>query len=258
MNKIIFFDLDQTIYDHDTNQIPSETKKLLETLHQMPNVKLGIASGRSYQKLNIIKSILYMFDYFVLINGGIVYQKQHMLFDYPISIPDISNIQKEAFKHRVNVGMVGAHQEALSYKDPRASYEHVGLQFFNPIVDEKLYLKTKIYQLWLIGDTLEDIESFAAKYPSFKLYLWRRGGSDFLYEHVNKAKSIKRLLESEKEYQLICIGDGFNDIQMIEMADIGIAMGNARTDELIKKADLVAPHIRDNQLFDFFKKEKLI
>jgi hydroxymethylpyrimidine pyrophosphatase-like HAD family hydrolase len=51
MKKIIFFDLDQTIYNNDTNEMPSQTKKLLEKLSKDPNVTLGLATGRSKSML---------------------------------------------------------------------------------------------------------------------------------------------------------------------------------------------------------------
>jgi hydroxymethylpyrimidine pyrophosphatase-like HAD family hydrolase len=45
---------------------------------------------------------------------------------------------------------------------------------------------------------------------------------------------------------------------MIEYADIGIAMGNAKDSLLKEKAQLIAPDIKDNLLFDFFKKNHLL
>jgi hydroxymethylpyrimidine pyrophosphatase-like HAD family hydrolase len=40
------------------------------------------------------------------------------------------------------------------------------------------------------------------------------------------------------QYKLIAVGDGFNDLSMIEYAGLGVAMGNA-PEEIKSKADYV-------------------
>lgn len=47
---------------------------------------------------------------------------------------------------------------------------------------------------------------------------------------VNKADGLKRILETlgKKRENLVCCGDGFNDISMIQYAGVGVAMGNAQ------------------------------
>mgnify|MGYP003862443217 CR=1 FL=1 len=82
--------------------------------------------------------------------------------------------------------------------------------------------------------------------------------SPLIYPNNNKAFGIKKAIENEADYRLICIGDGANDIKMIEMADIGIAMSNTRFEELKEKAKHLAPHIKEDQLYDFFKSINLI
>ena len=46
----------------------------------------------------------------------------------------------------------------------------------------------------------------------------------------------------------IAIGDGPNDLQMMDYAGIGIAMGNAR-EEVKKRADMVTSHIDEDGLY---------
>lgn len=57
---------------------------------------------------------------------------------------------------------------------------------------------------------------------------------------------------------VISIGDGYNDIDMIEVADIGIAMGNSKVNELKEKADLIGPNVKDNKLYEFLKNKGII
>ncbi len=49
MKKLFFFDIDQTLYNVKTKEIPSQTTKILQNLAQNPNNILGIATGRNYK-----------------------------------------------------------------------------------------------------------------------------------------------------------------------------------------------------------------
>lgn len=67
---------------------------------------------------------------------------------------------------------------------------------------------------------------------------------------IHKATGMKRYLEHVgiTRENSIAIGDGPNDLQMMEYAGIGIAMGNA-LDEVKQRADLVTAHIDEDGLY---------
>ena len=50
----------------------------------------------------------------------------------------------------------------------------------------------------------------------------------------------------------IAVGDGPNDLQMMEYAGIGIAMGNAR-EEVKERADMVTSSIDDDGIYRAFE-----
>ena len=53
---------------------------------------------------------------------------------------------------------------------------------------------------------------------------------EIMPQHVDKAYSLGKLLEHlglSKE-EMICCGDGFNDMTMIQFAGLGVAMANAQ------------------------------
>ena len=84
MKTIIFFDVDNTIYNNTLGLIPLQTKRLLEELSKKEDIILGLATGRGIGKLEIIKDVLPFFTYKVLINGSIVYHHDEIIYDYPI------------------------------------------------------------------------------------------------------------------------------------------------------------------------------
>ena len=50
-------------------------------------------------------------------------------------------------------------------------------------------------------------------------------------QHIDKAYSLQKLLNSIglTAEQMICCGDGYNDVSMIEYAGLGVAMENAQS-----------------------------
>ncbi|TNF07217.1 MAG: HAD family phosphatase [Bacillota bacterium] len=258
MKTIIFFDVDNTIYHNASGRVPEQTKKLIEELSLHPDVTLGLATGRGLSKLDIISDVLPFFTYRVLINGSIVYKNNDIIYHFPISTADIEEALKITTGNEYNIGMVGMHDEAVNYWDERVEIGMKELRGKSPRVDDQFYKHNPIYQLWMFGDTEEKILDIAKQLPKFDVYPWHKGGADFIYPHINKAYGIEKVLEQDHFDRMICVGDGANDLKMIEMADVGIAMDNTRFIELKEKADHIAPHIELDQLYDFFKSIHLI
>ena len=76
---------------------------------------------------------------------------------------------------------------------------------------------------------------------------------------IHKATGMKRYLDyvGIQREDSIAIGDGPNDLQMMEYAGTGIAMGNARED-VKQKADMVTAHIDEDGLYLALKKLGLL
>lgn len=258
MKKIIFFDLDNTIHSTINQEIPSQTRKLLETLSKMENVSLGLATGRGPSKVDMLDGILDYFTYKVYINGAIAYKNNELLYKNPLKIADIEAVIKSGEELKISIGMVSEEGEYVTFINNEVDMNVKSFKNEMPTVDPKAYLHTDVYQLWLFALDSEKINDIIIKHKNLRCYPWNAGGADLVDPSTNKAFAIKKLLKDEQDYQLITVGDGVNDLKMIQMADIGIVMSNSRFDELKEKADLIAPHIDEDQLYDFFKKNNII
>ncbi|MFA5560878.1 MAG: HAD family hydrolase [Acholeplasmataceae bacterium] len=258
MKTIIFFDIDNTIYDNLQRRIPPQTKQLILDLAQNKNFELGLATGRNLSNTKIMGDLLPLFKYRVLLNGAVAMINDEIIYQAKIKKTDIKAALEIAKANNYNVGMMALNDDAVNKYDERVNdvmYQRRGVA---PKVDSDFYLKHEIYQLWILADDDDKLSEIERQLPQFKAYAWHKDGADFLNPAHNKMDAIAKLLENEEAYRLICVGDGINDVAMIEKADVGIAMANSRFETLKEKANLIAPYIGLDQLFDFFKSNNLI
>ena len=258
MKKAYYFDLDNTLFFNDEGRILPNTLKLLYALRKQPNTILGLATGRSLEKLKIVKDILPLFDHMVLINGAMLYINGKLVHDTPISKEDIDFVLEILKDTNVNIGMVSEVEDAILYEDARVDHAMKTLRGIHPIVKSNFHETSSIYQLWIFADSDDDIKNISNQLTKFHCFPWHIGGADFIYPHVHKAAGIQYLRALDPYDMMITVGDGLNDVSMIQLADIGIAMDNSRFDALKNEAQLIAPHIKDDLLLDFFIKEKLL
>lgn len=72
-------------------------------------------------------------------------------------------------------------------------------------------------------------------------------GFEILNDRATKGYAIKMLSQKLRAKQTIAVGDYENDIQMIEMADIGYAVGNA-TEKVKSAADKVTKPVWESAM----------
>ncbi|HHT55393.1 MAG TPA: HAD family phosphatase [Acholeplasma sp.] len=257
MKKIIIFDLDNTIYSSKQKKVLPQTLKLLEELSATPNVFLGVATGRPKSKIMLDDKMLDLFTYKIFINGAIVYKDDYLLYENPINKNVVKKMYDITKKMDIVAGYVGLNKEYISKNDESVDLGIKKVYSPLPVADENIYEEMPVYQFWIFTNERDKIRPILVNETKLAYYNWHTGGFDLVDSKTNKANAIKELLKDENNYQLITVGDGHNDIKMIEMADIGIAMNNSGFSKLKEKADYIAPNIEDDQLYDFFKSIKI-
>ncbi|HSP52420.1 MAG TPA: HAD-IIB family hydrolase, partial [Cryobacterium sp.] len=86
-----------------------------------------------------------------------------------------------------------------------------------------------------------------------------RGSGEVTLSGVNKGSTILQLLDrlGLDAASAIGIGDSSNDIEMLQVCGVGIAMGNA-TDAVKAHADEVTTSVQDDGVWNAFRRHGLI
>lgn len=234
--KLIFFDIDGTIYDHDKH-IPDSARNAVTALKEAGH-HVFIASGRSPFMVKPILEELEI-ESFISYNGQYVVFEGEVIYKNPLPEDAVARLLKQAAEgeHPV-VFMAEDTMKTTVPGHPHVSEGIGSLKAPYPEVDETFYKGKEIYQSLLFCRGHEE-KAYAA-FPEFDYVRWHELSTDVLPKGGSKAEGIKRVLE-RLPYGVsdtYAFGDGLNDLEMIRFAGTGVAMGNA-VPELKGAADFV-------------------
>ncbi|MCT4476697.1 Cof-type HAD-IIB family hydrolase [Peribacillus sp. NPDC101481] len=254
--KIVFFDIDGTLLDHE-KKLPASTKKAIKQL-QDSGVFVAIATGRAPFMFESLREELGI-DTFVSFNGQYVVFEGKVVYKNPLSIPEIKRLHEHAEKNEIPI--VFMNEETMKSSVPhhsRIEEALSSLKFPHPEHVADFYEDHDIYQALLFCS--EDEEgNFVGNYDDFHFIRWHEYSTDVLPFGGSKAEGIKILMEKvgfalEDVY---AFGDGLNDIEMLKVAGYGVAMGNAG--QLVKQeADFVTKDVDDDGILFGLKELELI
>ena len=251
--KMIFLDVDGTLYSHTTKSIPESTIKALK-MAQDKGIKLCIASGISKLVTGFTGILdLLDFDYFVVTNGNLVIDKyDNIIYSSPMNKQGIEEVISLVNKYGLNMTYMTENDFYLHAPiDERA---HLGFDPLSiPLPKVQKYQKENIYQINLFCE-----DEYLPYFEETKKYLaysrLAHYGYDIFTLNHNKAIGIQKLLEhlNISKDEVIAFGDGHNDAEMVKYVGLGIAMGNA-LDKVKKASDYITTHIDDDGIYNALK-----
>lgn len=255
--KLIFIDVDGTLYDNKNKKIHESTIKALHKLKQNGH-KLVIATGRGKFMLYSIEEVLPLIDHYVLINGQQVIANHQIIFEDAIDAQVVTNLVETMDALGVIYGFESATKEAVNVINDHViqSFELLNLKV--PPKNPTFHLEQNVYQMWCFCDE-EKMDILKQKHPEFQFLRWLTVGYDIIKQGQSKAKGVDRLIKhlGYNKKDTIAIGDGENDIDMLASVEMGIAMGNAASN--VKEVSAIITDDIDNDgFYNAFKSLNLI
>ncbi|UAL49003.1 Cof-type HAD-IIB family hydrolase [Sutcliffiella horikoshii] len=242
--KIVFFDIDGTLLNHQ-KELPASTKKAVKELQEQ-GVYVAIATGRAPFMFEDLRKELEI-DTFVSFNGQYVVFEGEVIYKNPLNAEKL-HLLREA-SEKVSHPLVYLNHETMKANVENHPFinESMGsLKFVHPAYGPSFLDETEIYQaLLFIEDT--DQQSYVETYKDFDFIRWHQYSTDILPKGGSKAIGIQRMLERLpfKKENVFAFGDGLNDIEMIDFVGTGVAMGNAHP-ELLKVANHVTKDVGED------------
>ncbi|WP_274365562.1 Cof-type HAD-IIB family hydrolase [Paenibacillus thermotolerans] len=255
--KLIFFDIDGTLLDHE-KKLPSSTKEAVARL-QRDGHDVAIATGRSpfmfkplLEELNI--------DSYVSLNGQYVVYRGEPIYRNPISPKLLRAFTEDALKGEHPI----VYQDEQGMKTSMPDHERVITGFGNlryplPEHDAEYYLHRDIYQM-LLFCTADEEPAYTAKYAGeLRFVRWHPVSMDVMPVNGSKAAGIGRFIERvgiglEDVY---AFGDHYNDLEMLKFVGNSVAMGNA-PDEVKRAAKYVTTDVKDDGIMNGLKQVGLL
>lgn len=258
MKTALFFDIDGTLFDNDAQKVSAKMIETIKKLSKDDRYLVGLATGRSMEQLGAIEEIKDLFKIKILINGAVAYHENEFIYGQPLNEKDCADVLEFANDIDVSIGFVGRHEHAISGLSDYVTRSLSSYQMLIPKIDPLFYMNQDVFQIWIFSDDKTIIEQFREKFSMLKLFPWHQDGADLVHPNVSKGKAINYIKKHFLIDRVIAFGDGENDVEMIEVADIGVAMANSQSKELKNKATFITDHISEDGLYNALVKLNLI
>lgn len=253
--KIIFIDVDGTLVN-DQGDISKQTVWACEQLKKKGH-KLYLCTGRSKAELH--DNIMAIgFDGFICAAGSYLETNQQVLMHLVMNNEDVKAIVDVLDQHQMDYfvecsGGLYASEHCIPRVMKLMELEKIEDNPFTACLKtNRDYYKKDVSKICFLEGSLtfnQILEQFSDRFEVIPctVPVFGSESGEIAIKGVSKSKAILTLLDAlgMDVASTVAIGDGRNDIDMLELCHLGIAMGNAKA-ELKAVADFVTDDLEND------------
>ncbi len=245
--RVLFFDIDGTTYQHNIHDNPASTKKALQALKRR-GYRLAICTSRTLDETVALPTdFLSCMDGMITGGGAVIYDQGKAVAVTEIDEQDtkaaIAYLDEKKIVYRWNTADGECH---LNTDSPEHSDIFYYLYLMRPSVQK--WEGQRLINLLLYFHNDQEVEDLRRLLPnSFVLQLQR--ACEITGQGINKEAAMLQLAKhwGFDQSATAAFGDGFNDVGMLQTAQIGIAMGNG-CEPAKEAADYITAPIEEDGL----------
>jgi Cof subfamily protein (haloacid dehalogenase superfamily) len=257
MYKAVFLDLDGTLLDNEKN-ISKENIEAIERA-KAKGVLVCICSGRQIDITREYKNMAHASNYMICSNGAIIYDDD--LGEELFSAYMEKDFCKEAYEY--------VEKNGLTIRFDTKYGRYVNNENFNTSTEilltegiDKFLADNEIIQMSIVGNTFEEIDKArdSLNVEGKNTSIGNRYSEEFpkhycafncINDSVSKGNAIRGLCKYLKIdlKDIIAIGDESNDVSMVEVAGLGIAMENGFDDVKAVAKEITKSNVENGVAF---------
>ena len=265
--KLLFIDIDGTLFDHEMDAIPESAKEAILSAKSKGH-KIFLSTGRPYADID--KEILdFPLDGMIVSCGAVVYVENKPIYCKTYPQKELINLIQFMLDHDIGFSLDGIHKNYLSeeafnclsglmFKNNEDSelsrammaknncftFEEMEEEDLKEVVKISIFTKNKESCEKLFQRIPESLVGFMYKNNHLDLY-----NGEISIKGITKATGLKQIANylNIPTEDTIAIGDSLNDLDILQAAGLSICMGNG-ADECKKVADFTTKHISDDGL----------
>ena len=240
MIRAAFFDIDGTLLSFNTHQVSPGTVRAFDRMHRA-GIHTFLSTGRPKC---IVPPMPIDFEAYITMNGALVFTPDTILVSNPIAQKDLENWVDYAKEQSLCTMVFTDKEMYVSQLNQVAMKLRDQLEFPMPkVVSPDELCTLQAYQIIAIMPSDHDSQ-VATLMPQSRLPRWHPAFTDIVADGNNKAIGMEAICQhfGIRQEETLAFGDGANDIEMLQWAAIGVAMGNA--DPIVKEhADRVTTDV---------------
>ena len=229
MIKLVVSDLDGTLLPHEHENIDEET---IDTINKIleKNIYFAIASGRTYRELSCFMKKIKHNIFLISENGSMITYKGKVLIKKAIEKNKSISLLNEIEEYGYDCLIFGIHTLYTTSKN-KAYIDYLNKTKGHVIkISKGEHLPEDPLRISVYKGTEKNINKawIMKNMKKFNMSYDGKEWLDFIELGVNKGLAIR---EIKKYYlnegdEIITFGNGFNDMEMLRMADYSFAMRN--------------------------------
>ncbi len=261
--KLLVFDIDGTLVDRSKQTVEESAKNAINKARDK-GYEVLIATGRSFFFIHddVKKSI--NTDYYVTVNGACLNDsKGEIIESYGFDKESLKTLIQYCKDNNYPLGVkynkfIGVYGDFNKFVEDYVGSDHPQVDCLIADVNEDFYLENEPLGVFYFAPR-ETEEYISNLLPKLNFIPGDGPSMEAIRYDVDKTKNIEDVLKRLNLTwdNVMSFGDGNNDAKMLQLARIGVAMGNAE-DEVKEHADYVTEHILEDGIEEALKAFKII
>ncbi len=235
--KLMAVDIDGTLVN--SKGILTEKTKQAIKLATESGLIFSISTGRPIQGVEFLNKELQLNVPFITYNGAMVVmgETKEVLYEQKMTQKSAKAVIDLGKKYKTTI-LVWADNKLFITEDNEKTDKYKSISSVEPLLVDSFdeIIKNGVTKiLWYDDiDTINHYQDTVGQYldETINLHTSRPYFLEFVDRNASKAIAMEKIGEQFgiKQSEMIAVGDGYNDVSMIEYAGLGVAMANAPQD----------------------------